>query len=127
VIPLAINALLGGKPFELKNGDASRDYLHVVDVAAAFCSLIDVDPGSAVDVCSGDTIRLRNIVELIGRQIGRPELITYRRAEGIADPSPTTGDSATLRSAGWAPTIDHDAGIQDVIAHWKGQKGTDSE
>lgn len=84
LIPLAIAAALGdGKPltvfgqdFDTPDGTCLRDYIHVSDLAAAHVAALSVDlPASAfeaVNVGTGQGRSVTEVVDAVGRAVGRP-------------------------------------------------------
>ena len=105
LIPLAIAAALGdGKPltvfgddFDTPDGTCLRDYIHVNDLAAAHVAAIEADLPTgafeAVNVGTGKGASVLEVVEAVGRAVGRPvpHSIGARRAGDppslVADPS----------------------------------------
>jgi nucleoside-diphosphate-sugar epimerase len=118
VIPTVVRSLLRGEPVQIREGGQLRDYLHVSDVASAFCRLVDIDPGATVDICTGRPVRLGEVVDVIGRQTGRSDLIRYLEGAGRDASFPATGDPMPLRSTGWTPGVGLEAGIRDSISSW---------
>jgi GDP-6-deoxy-D-talose 4-dehydrogenase len=58
-------------PFiELGNLDVERDFSDVRDVAEAYCRLLDTPPGGVVNLCSGRTTSLREVVALVQEMSG---------------------------------------------------------
>jgi nucleoside-diphosphate-sugar epimerase len=123
VVPTVIRALLRGEPVAVGDGHETRDYLHVSDVASAFCALIDDDLGPSTDICTGRTVRLRDVFEVIGRETGRPELIRYGERQRDDRDFPATGDPTPLTTTGWRPALELEAGIRDAIEYWTAELG----
>ena len=121
VVPTVIRALLRAESVAVGDGSEVRDYVHVQDVAAAFCTLVETDAGPSVDICSGRTVRLRDVFDVIGRETGRSDLIRHGERTGTSATFPATGDPSPLRALGWVPTIDLDDGIRDAIRYWQAE------
>lgn len=119
VVPTIIRSLLRAEPIATTDGLQHRDYLHVADAASAFCTLAETSIGGGVDICSGSTVRLRDLLEMIGTAMGRPELIQLGALGSTVDAGhDRAGDPRRLRSLGWAPRYDlHDA-VVDSIDWW---------
>jgi len=113
LIPLAIAAGLGrGKPltvfgedFDTPDGSCLRDYIHVSDLAAANLAALTVDlpvgAFEAVNLGTGQGRSVKEVVEVVGRAIGRPvpHSISARRA---GDPPSLVADPAKARALlGW--------------------------
>ncbi len=118
VVPSVVRSLLRGEPIEVGEGTETRDYLNVTDVAAAFCRLVDADPGTHVDICTGRTVRLRDIFEILGEETGRPDLIRYGARRSDQRHFPPTGDPSPLSATGWRPAVGLTAGLRDAIDYW---------
>jgi nucleoside-diphosphate-sugar epimerase len=122
VIPTVIRSLLRDEPVDVGDGSETRDYVHVADVASAFCAILDSDLGPSVDICTGRTVQLRDVFEIIGRQTGRAALIRLGERRASAVVFPETGDPAPLRALGWAPAVGLEEGIRDAIAYWMAEQ-----
>ncbi|RAK53021.1 UDP-glucose 4-epimerase GalE [Phenylobacterium deserti] len=116
LIPLAIAAALGdGKPltvfgndFDTPDGTCLRDYIHVNDLAAAHVAAIEADlPAGAfeaVNVGTGKGASVLEVVEAVGRAVGRPvpHSIGARRA---GDPPSLVADPSRAQALlGWKAT-----------------------
>lgn len=107
-----------GGTLRLGNDGVVRDYLHVADVAEAYCRLLEQGvPGEAYNVASGEGVAVRALAERVLQRLG----IT---AEIAVDPSlvrpvdvpALVGSSAKLRAAtGWVPQRSRDAILDDLI------------
>ena len=119
VVPTIIRSLLRSEPIATTDGLQQRDYLHVADVAAAFCTLAEGSISGGVDICSGSSVRLRDLFEMIGEEMGKRGLIQLGALGTTQDQGHDgAGDPGRLRSLGWAPRHDlHDA-VVDSIEWW---------
>lgn len=72
LVPSLIDAFLKGDRPNLKFPHLRRDYLHADDVAAAFVALLSSACTGAINIASGEAVRLgdigRKIASLLGRQ-----------------------------------------------------------
>jgi UDP-glucose 4-epimerase/UDP-arabinose 4-epimerase len=115
LIPLAMAAALGdGKPltvfgadFDTPDGTCLRDYIHVSDLADAHVRALQVDlPAGAfepVNVGTGQGHSVLEVIEAVGRALGRPTPHTLgpRRA---GDPPSLVADPGRARALlGWTP------------------------
>lgn len=118
LVPELGRSLLGGQAFAATKGEQVRDYLHVADVASAFCRLAQARVGGVYNVASGIPVTMRQLMETMGRIIGRPELIHFgAKAAAPGDCSYVCGDSRRLRALGWAPRYSLPEGLTDM-AEW---------
>lgn len=120
VVPSVVGALLRSEPIATTDGSRARDYLHVTDVAAAFCRLADSDVTGGVDICSGTPVTLREVFGAIEDAIGSPGLVRVGELGPMADDgSPNAGDPSIIRSLGWLPAYALRDGLADTIEWWK--------
>ena len=125
LVASVITQLLAGRPAPASHGRQIRSFLHVADVAAAFVALLDGDVQGTVNIGSGEPISIRELLELIGRQIGRPGLLQLGAREASAgEPAILLPDVGRLRDeVGWRPAFTLSAGLTDTIAWWQTHLG----
>ena len=104
LIPAVAAALRAGRPFALSPGEQVRDHLDVRDVASALLHLASCDLTGAVNICSGKPVTLRTVLETVGREVGKIELLQF----GARPYSPTeimhlAGNPARLLGTGFRP------------------------
>ena len=122
VIPTVIRALLDGQPVPTTDGSQVRDYLHVADVATAFCTLAEASVTGGVDICSGSPVHLRDVFAMIGDETGDNGLIRIGAlGPAVDDGHPSTGDRTQLSDLGWRPAYDLRGGLVDSIDWWRGE------
>jgi nucleoside-diphosphate-sugar epimerase len=111
-------ALLAGEPVPTTRGDQVRDFMYVENAAAAFAALADGDVTGAVNIASGDPVRVRDVIETLARQVGRPDLLqpgALPDREG--DPPRLVADVTRLRrEVGIAPQMALDEGLARTLA-----------
>jgi nucleoside-diphosphate-sugar epimerase len=117
----AIASLLAGERFETSHGRQRRDFMHVEDVASAFASLADSDVRGAVNVGSGAATPVRTILEQIGRETGRSDLIAFgARHLSTAEPDTIAASTKRLREeVGFRPDYDLARGVAQTVAWWR--------
>ena len=83
LIPLAIQAAIGGKPLKVfgedyptPDGTCQRDYIHVCDLAEAhLCALAALEqgaPSAAYNIGTGTPQSVRAVIDTVSRVVGRP-------------------------------------------------------
>jgi len=94
------------------NGEQSRDFTFVTDVAKAVMSAANSDcSGKFYNVGSGATVAVNRIVELIG---GQKIHIPKRPGE----PDCTFADISKIQSdLGWSPLIPIEEGVEEILKH----------
>jgi nucleoside-diphosphate-sugar epimerase len=118
LVASVIDALLEGQPAETTDGRQVRDYLHVRDVAAGVVAALQSDVMGSIDICSGQAVTVREIVEEIARQVGREDLLRVgARAVAAGEVPLVLGDPKPAREKlGWQQTIELSEGLADTIA-----------
>jgi UDP-glucose 4-epimerase/UDP-arabinose 4-epimerase len=133
LIPLAIAAALGdGKPltvfgadFDTPDGTCLRDYIHVSDLADAHVAALEVElPAGAYEpanVGTGKGASVFDVVEAVGRAVGRPtpHSVGPRRA---GDPPSLVANPGRARELlGWSATR---SSLDQIVAdalRWESQ------
>ena len=131
LIPLAIRAATGGPPLRVfgedyptPDGTCLRDYIHVMDLAAAHIRALEAlergAPSNAFNVGTGTPHSVKSVIDTVSRVIGRPV------AWDSAPRRP--GDPAVLYAAadrareelGWRPQY---ADLEVIVRHaWQWHK-----
>lgn len=125
VIPLAIRAATGGPPLRVfgedyptPDGTCLRDYIHVMDLAAAHISALDAlergRPSDAFNVGTGTPHSVRSVIDTVSRVVGRP--VAWQSAPR------RPGDPAVLYAAadrartelGWRPNY---TDLEVIVRH----------
>ncbi len=118
LVPHVARALLAGAPAPTSDGAQLRDFLHVDDVAAAFVALLASDLQGAVNVASGEAVPIADVLALIGRATGRPELLRLGELPRRADePDVLAADITRLRDElGFRPSVALEHGVAATVA-----------
>ena len=128
LIPLAIAAALGRRPpltvfgndFDTPDGTCLRDYIHVSDLAQAHVAALEVELADcvfeAVNVGTGQGRSVSEVVEAVGRAVGRPTPYPNgpRRA---GDPPSLVADANKAGDLlGWTPSrVSLDQIVADAV------------
>jgi len=100
-----------GSDFDTPDGTCLRDYIHVNDLAAAHVAALEADlgPGAfeAVNVGTGVGASVLEVVEAVGRAVGRP-----------------TPHSVGARRAGDPPSLVADPGRAGALLNWTPKTST---
>ena len=123
LIPTAIRAALAGDELPIAPTGAAHDLVFVDDVAEACLRAARSPrfPGAAWNVCSGEAISNRVLLEAIERAAGRP----LRRRPGALPARPLDrpdwyGDPARTRAQlGWRATTPLAAGLAVCVEFWR--------
>jgi len=123
LVPYVINALLRGEVATCGNAGLIRDYSHAEDVASAFVSLLDSKLEGPVNIGSGESATLHDIVEKIAEKLDGSELIKFRVPAVNTEPELLLPDISRLASTGWTRKFNLDSGLDDTIQWWREQAG----
>jgi len=119
VVPSVIRSLLAGEPARCTAGDQIRDFLYAEDAADAFVTLLDSNLEGAVNIASGQPLRVRDLVSRIGEKLNRSDLLQLGVLPIAVDEPPLlVADVRKLAGTGFRPAIDLDAGLDRSIAWW---------
>ena len=126
-----IEACRTGKArLSLTAGEQRRDFIHIHDVVCAYDHILhghrDFAASDTIEVGSGTAVSMREFVELVHRLTDATTTldfgaVPYRTAEAML----CVADTARLRSLGWTPRFDLEAGIGQILAD-TGRNATDA-
>jgi UDP-glucose-4-epimerase GalE len=137
LIPRAMMALQGhvgdfaifGDDYETPDGTAIRDYIHVVDLAAAHVralgALLDVSRGGHYNLGTGSGFSVRQVLAAIEHETGlKVPLVTKPRRAGdppilVADPSAAQADLGFVPACSDLSTILRSSWVWHQLAHPK--------
>lgn len=100
------------------DGQQTRDFVHVKDIARANLEAMlspAVDGGDVLNVGSGIAYSVNDVADIMGG-----ERVYLENPRGKGDPANSLADIAdTKRKLGWEPTIAFEAGLKELVALWK--------
>jgi len=117
LIPEIIGQLKEGRTeIQLKAGDPRRDYIHVTDMAGAFVACTeDTDDYNVYNVCSGSSVSVREITEIINRHLTRKVRFSFSESDRPNEVNETLGCCRRLEGIGWKRTIPFEEGIAALL------------
>jgi len=123
LVPSVICNLLLNREAPCSHGRQIRSFLHVADVGEAFAAVLDSGLEGPVNIGSDERVSLADLVDRIGRQIGRPELLRLgARPAPPGEPSLLVPEIHRLRDeARWRPRFTLNEALGDTIAWWRGR------
>jgi nucleoside-diphosphate-sugar epimerase len=121
LVPSVIRNLLLNREAPCSHGRQVRSFLHVADVGAAFAAVLDSQFEGPVNIGSDERIALADLIERIGRQIGRPDLLRLgSRPAPPHEPLLLVPAIHRLRDeVRWRPRFTLNEGLSDTIAWWR--------
>ena len=121
LVASVIRSLLEGEPALCTAGTQQRDFLHVEDAAAALVHLLDSDLQGAMNIASGHAVAVRDVVQSIGKQLEKEDLLRLGALPTSSSESPVlVADVRRLREElGWVPQFDLGHGLAQTITWWQ--------
>lgn len=121
LISSVIRSLLRGEPARCSSGDQVRDYMHVGDVADALVALLDSAVEGPVNVASGSYRPIKDIIQRIGQELHREDLIHLGALPSRSNDVPLLiADVSRLSNeVAWRPHYDLAHGLAQTIDWWK--------
>lgn len=121
LVSSVIKSIFNNEIAVCKYSQLRRDYLNVDDVASALVTLLISNVRGAVNIASGDAIKLGDLVTLISRITGKENLIKLE--ENICqDNIPLTIQANVKRlseEVAWAPVYNLEQGIKTTVEWWE--------
>lgn len=123
LVPAVVTALLRGEEASCTHGEQIRDYLYVKDAAEAMVELLASDVRGAVNIASGQSLKIKELIKLAAEATGRPDLV---RLGAIAFPEeePSFLMAHTRRlneEVGWFPRYTLQEGLKETVEWWEKQ------
>jgi GDP-4-dehydro-6-deoxy-D-mannose reductase len=99
------------------NLEPVRDFLHVMDVVAAYRLLVQKGTtGEAYNVCSGQGRTIRSVLDELAKLSGiSVEVYVDPKRLRPADIPHLAGDASKLRRLGWAPHLELSDALRDIL------------
>jgi nucleoside-diphosphate-sugar epimerase len=121
LVPSVICNLLSNREALCSQGSQIRSFLYVADVGAAFAALLDSELEGPVNIGSDEGIALAELVNRLGRLIGRPDLLKLgARPTPAREPALLLPKVHRLRDqVHWRPRLTLNEGLNDTIAWWR--------
>jgi nucleoside-diphosphate-sugar epimerase len=125
LVSSAILSLLRAQPFEASKGDQLRDFLHVDDVANAFVALLDSEVSGDINIASGQESSVAEVLTILGRLTGRPELIRLGAKPKQPNEPPRLVASVRRLREELGVTFSHslEERLAETVEWWRGRGG----
>lgn len=121
LVPAVLTSMMRGEMTRTTEGEQVRDFLHVEDVASAICAVANSKLTGAVNVGSGQPVRVRDIVRKLGEITGREDLIEFGALPyRESDPMFVCANNRRLvENIDWKPQYDLETGLRDTADWWR--------
>jgi UDP-glucose 4-epimerase len=98
------------------DGSVIRDYVYVADVARAFCmACAQAEPTGTFNIGSGEGQSLEQLIDAIGRLLGRRLARRYIQARAFDVPANVLDTALAARVLGWSPRFTFDEGLRRTL------------
>jgi UDP-glucose 4-epimerase len=116
VIPIFVHQLLRGETLTIfSDGEQTRDFVNVADVAEANLRAALADTSGAFNIASGESITINRLVELLNEASGLTADVEYGppRKGDVRD---SLADISAAREAlGWSPRVGLEEGLREYV------------
>ena len=121
LMPSVIMSCLKGEDVKVSDCLKFQDYLHVEDTAKGIVTVFESDVKGAVNICSGQAVQLRAIVNKIAELTNFKGKILWGALPAAFGEDLVVGNNEKLKSLGWRPTYTLEEGLKQTINYWKGE------
>ena len=123
LIPDVVLSLLDGGRASCSDGEQLRDFMYVKDMASAFVAVLASDHSGDINIASGDSMTIKNLVTKFGERLGATNRVDFGTRPRQAGEAPViTADIAQLRDiVGWHSEQTIDTAIDATIDWWQQQ------
>lgn len=123
VIPSLIRRAIDGEnPFTVwGDGSPVRDFIHARDVAKGMILAIEKGCGRAINLGSGNGTSIKNLVEIILKQLPEQPKLIWDTSKPIGDKKRVM-DTTIAKSIGFKPEISLEDGISEVMQWYREYK-----
>ena len=120
-VPSICRQLLRGEDAPSSHGQQIRDFLHVSDCGDALAATALSGVTGDLNICSGHPTKLAEILALLGKLTGRPDLLRIGAMPDRVDEPPNLwGSAMRLQSeVGFKPQHDLESGLSDAVVYWR--------
>jgi len=116
LVPAAIASFKKDIAFPASLGEQIRDYIHVADVASAFCTLMEKQADGIFNISTGSPVSVRQLLEVLGKLMKCADLIQFGALPSRNwEPPFICGGNTRLKSLGWKPAYSLTDGLSDAI------------
>lgn len=119
LMPSVILSCLKGEDVKVSDCLKFQDYLHVEDTACGIVDVFESNLTDAVNICSGQPVQLKSIVNKIAQLTNFQGNILWGAVPAAFGDDVVVGNNEKLKSIGWKPKHTLDEGLNQTINWWK--------
>ena len=119
---VVIEPLLGGRPAPCSSLTQFRDYLFIDDAAAAIVAMLDGSVEGAVNVASGESVQIIEMVKSVAQLLNGEHLLQVGAIPDAETNNPRSivADVTRLRNeVGFAPSVSLAEGLRRTVDWWR--------
>lgn len=119
LMPSVITSCLKNEDVQVSNCTNYQDYLYVKDTAKAIVDILEGNLNDAINVCSGEPVKLKEIVNLIVELTNFKGRVVWGALPSAIKNKVVFGQNFRLQSLGWCPDYNLKTGLEETIEWWK--------
>lgn len=119
LMPSVINSCLKGEDVKVSDCLKFQDYLHVEDTASGIVDVFESELQGAVNICSGQPVQLKTIVNKIAELTDFKGNILWGAVPAAFGDDVVVGNNEKLKSTGWKPKYTLEEGLKSTINWWR--------
>jgi UDP-glucose 4-epimerase len=121
VFSIFIRKALAGEPITIQgSGAQGRQFTHARDIGRGFEAALSKGPsGNTYNIVGERMVSIRELAELVTKIL--PTKLTYGEARAGDVPSALVSNAKAKSELGWAPTVDFEEGLRELIDEAKGR------
>lgn len=120
LMPAVIISMLKGEDVKVSTCTKYQDYMHVEDIARGIVELFESDVKNAVNICSGEPVKLRCIVEKIGELTNFKGKILWGAIPTYFEEPLVVGNNSRLKNeVKFTPKYSLEEGLKATIEWWR--------
>ena len=119
LMPSVINSCLKGEDVKVSDCLKFQDYLHVEDTARGIVDVFESNLEGAVNICSGQPVQLRTIVNKIAELTNFHGKILWGAIPAAFGDELVVGNNEKLKSTGWKQKYSLEEGLKMTIEWWR--------
>lgn len=118
VVGVFIHRVLHGLPIEIwGDGNVTRDFIYVQDVAEAFaCAVGYRGKAQVFNISSGAGTSINDLIDMLDEVMGMSVERVYKPGRGFDVPVSILSNELAKRELGWVPQVGMQAGIARTVA-----------
>ncbi|MET2984909.1 NAD-dependent epimerase/dehydratase family protein [Aureibaculum conchae] len=120
LVPYVISSIINNNIIETTDGNQKYDYVYVEDVALALVQVLESDYIGAVNISSGKTLKLKELISSIAKKFDKEDFIKFgvrERPKGSPDMVLGLND-VLVKETNWKANYTLDQAIEKTIKYY---------